>query len=103
MPPTAAETVNCISYFLVKPQYREQCIAALLKLVPQTRMESACLQYEFFQDSQDPNLLVLVEKFINKKGFAEHEAEPYIQKFITNEMNLYCEKVWWHEGHEIIN
>ena len=44
----------------------------------------------------------MVEKFASQRAFDEHENQPYIQKFITEEMNLYCEKVWWHEGREII-
>lgn len=96
-----SDEVVCLSYFYAKPECRDQLITELLKIIPSTRAEPGCLQYELVLDKENPNFLFLVEKYVNQQSFDEHERQPYIKNFLENFMNKYCEKISWNEGREI--
>lgn len=96
-----SEEIVCLSYFEVKPEYRDTLINALLNLISPTRDEPGCLQYDLILDNENPNFLIIIEKFINKNALDHHEKQPYIVKFVENMMNKYCNKVTWHVGREI--
>lgn len=97
------ETVTCLSYFNANPEYRDELIISLLLLIPPTRAEPGCLQYELIEDNTKPNFFIMVEKFINHKALEEHENKAYIVDFVKNKMNSLCEKVTWHVGCEIVD
>ncbi|QLH43294.1 MAG: antibiotic biosynthesis monooxygenase [Coxiellaceae bacterium] len=60
--------VYCLSYFYSKPDHREKLINSLLALIAPTRAEKGCLQYDLLIDKDDPNLLIMLEKFSNLKA-----------------------------------
>lgn len=101
MPNILSNATWCLSYFEAKEQYRKALIEALLKLIEPTRAEAGCLQYELVIDNENPNFLIMVEKFISQTALDEHEKQPYIKYFVENEMDKYCHKVTWNVGKEI--
>lgn len=88
--------IFCFSYFWAKHEYREQLIIALTKLIKPTRAEIGCLQYTLLLDTENPNLLIMLEEFTDQAAFDAHEDQPYIKFFVEHEMNDYCERVSWH-------
>ena len=96
-------TILCLSYFQAKPEHRNEFIQELLNLVEPTRSEPGCIHYELFLDNDDPNFLIMSEKFINQKALDEHEQKPYITRFVEGPMITYCEKVTWNVAREIKN
>jgi len=95
------EEIYCLSYFYAKPPHRGELIATLLKLVEPTRAEAGCLQYDLLLDNENPNFLILVEKFIDRKALADHQELPHIKHFIDKQMDQFCEKVIWNVAREI--
>ncbi len=93
--------VYCLSYFHAKPEYRTALIDALLKLIEPTRAEQHCLQYELLLDNDNPNFLIMLEKFTTQQALDEHEQQPYIKHFVDHEMEQYCEKITWNVAREI--
>lgn len=93
--------VTCLSYFRVKSEYREKLIKALFDLIEPTRAEPGCLQYDFLLDGEDPNFLIMAEKFVNQAALDEHEQQPYIKNFVENFMSQYCVEVTWNTCKEI--
>lgn len=88
--------IYCLSYFLAKPHARKELIKALLFLREPTYKEPGCIEYELFQDEENPDLLIVSEKFVSHKALDEHESEPYIVDFIEGPMKEYAAKVTWH-------
>lgn len=95
------EDTYCIEYFHAKAGCREKMIAALLKLVPCTKAETGCLQYDLIQDSKNPDLIILIVKFANRDQMKLHENQQYIRDFAEGEMQQYCEQFSWNEGKGI--
>jgi quinol monooxygenase YgiN len=98
---TLDDAAYCLEYFYAKSGYREELIAALLKLVLLTRAESGCLQYDLLLDKESPDLIIMVVKFVDQKSLKEHERQPYVKDFAEKEMSLYCEKLVWNYAREI--
>lgn len=92
----------CIEYFYAKPGYRNELVDGLLDLIPQTKAEEGCLQYDLLQDDTDPNLVILLVKFSNQETMKSHENNEFIQKFAEGIMKQYCEKFTWNDAKEII-
>lgn len=95
------EAVYCLSYFHAKKEYRQELINSLTELIPHTRAEKGCLQYELLIDFENLNFIIMLEKFINQKALNEHEKQPYINHFVEKEMLLYCEKVTWNVAKKL--
>jgi quinol monooxygenase YgiN len=93
----------CIEYFYAKQGYRESLFNALLKLVEPSRAEAGCQQYDVLIDSKNPNLIILIVKFIDQKTMLNHEKKPYVQDFCNNAMTKYCEKFLWHYATEALS
>ena len=83
----------CIEYFYVKPGYRDKLIEALLTLVESTLVEVGCLQYDLLLDNKNPDLIIMLVKFTNKKTMADHEQSKHVQHFSEHAMKQYCEKL----------
>ena len=88
----------CVEYFYAKPGCREQLIESLLKLVPLSKAEIGCLQYDLMQDNKNPDLIILLVKFENIQMLRQHENQNFIKEFSENEMKKYCEKLIWNDA-----
>lgn len=95
------ECVVCLSYFQVKPQYKKALIDELFKLIEPTRGEPGCLLYELLIDNEDPNFLIMSEKFVSEEALAFHEKQSYVAAFVEGPMVEMCEKVSWNVAREI--
>ena len=92
------ESAYCVEYFYAKAGYREKLLASLLDLTEPTLAEEGCLQYDLLQDSNNPNLIILLVKVSNKQTMLMHEQQPLIKKFAENELTQYCEKFVWNDA-----
>lgn len=55
--------------------------------INQSKQETACLQYDLHQSTENPNIFIFHEIWENEKGFSLHNEQPYIKAFgkIANE------------------
>lgn len=95
--------IYCLSYFLAKQEHRDSLIESLNKLIEPTRAEKGCLQYELLLDIENPNFIIMLEKFASQQALNDHEQKAYIKYFVENEMWQYCENVTWNVAREIRN
>ncbi len=97
-----SNTVSCVEYFYAKPGYQKEMINALIQLVKPTRSEPGCLQYDLLLDKENPNLVIMLVKYITQDAMDAHEKQPYILNFVENHLPHYCEKVIWNDAKEIM-
>lgn len=64
-----------------KAAHRDEIRETLRAMVTESRRESACLQYDLYQDDADPNVFVFQEIWESREGLEVHNAQPYIQAF----------------------
>lgn len=64
-----------------KAAYRDEVRGTLLNMVTESRKEAACLQYDLYQDDNDPNVFVFQEIWESREGLDAHNGQPYIRAF----------------------
>ncbi|AJW62984.1 Putative monooxygenase YcnE [Elizabethkingia miricola] len=66
-----------------KKNSREELIVILKDLVEKSLVEKACIRYELQQGSEDQNLFVFHEIWINNKGLELHHSQKHFKDFIS--------------------
>jgi quinol monooxygenase YgiN len=67
-----------------KTAHREEIRATLLNMVAESRKEPACLQYDLYQDDNDPDVFVFQEIWESREGLDTHNEQPYIRAFVAS-------------------
>ncbi|QBF83544.1 antibiotic biosynthesis monooxygenase [Shewanella maritima] len=76
----------CVAQFTAKAGKRDELVAALAALIPDTRRESGCIRYELNVSLDDDNKVAFVEKFVDREAFDKHCAKDAIQDYFHNVM-----------------
>ena len=56
--------------------------AELEKLIPITRAESGCLQYDLHQDNEDPAHFLFFENWASRELWQAHMAAPHLAAYL---------------------
>lgn len=65
---------QCISIVTAKPECAETIIKAASHLVNLSRAESGLIYYNLLRSTDDPNILILIEKWESREAFLGHVA-----------------------------
>jgi quinol monooxygenase YgiN len=65
----------------VKPEGREQALAAAVRMMEATRAEPGCRAYRFSTDLVEPTLVHLFEEWESAEALAQHFASPHMAEF----------------------
>jgi quinol monooxygenase YgiN len=74
-----------------KPGKEKDLEAALLELVPHTRQEAACINYDLHRHLDNPGKFVFYENWVNKAALEQHLTTPHITDFLTKAGDLLAE------------
>jgi quinol monooxygenase YgiN len=65
----------------VKPEMREKAIAAASRMTAETHKEAGCIQYHFYTDIDDPNVLHVFEEWESDEALNAHLKTPHMAEF----------------------
>lgn len=68
--------IVCVTVF-VKPEHREEFIAATKKNAESARMESGNLRFDFLESVDDPNRFFLYEVYRSEDDFKLHQQSNH--------------------------
>jgi (4S)-4-hydroxy-5-phosphonooxypentane-2,3-dione isomerase len=57
----------------------------LTQMVPLSRAEPGCLQYDAHRDADDPNRFFLFERYVDEAALEAHGASPHFQQLVFEE------------------
>ena len=57
----------------------------LRKLMPLSRAEPGCLQYDAHRDPDDPNTFFLFERYADREAFDAHAASAHFQELVLGQ------------------
>ncbi len=61
-------------------------VAGLLReLMPLSRAESGCLQYDAHRDLDDPNTFFLFERYVDQEAFEAHGASSHFRELVLEQ------------------
>ncbi|WP_372803640.1 putative quinol monooxygenase [Paracoccus seriniphilus] len=66
-----------------KPDQIELVKAELLKLVPITRAETGCINYDLHQDNEDPAHFTFYENWESREVWQEHMNAPHLAAYMA--------------------
>lgn len=79
----AKKKVTVVARCRAKPGKEAEVRKELLALVPPTRSEAGCLNYDLHVSADDPSQLLLYENWTSKGDLDRHLAMPYLERFKT--------------------
>lgn len=83
--------VTVIATLKAKPGQESALRAELLGLIPTTRQEEGCLNYDLHQSSTDPAVFVFHENWTSKAALDAHLARPHLTAFMGKAEMLLAE------------
>lgn len=80
----------------IKPEMREEAIAAALEMAAETQKEEGCIEYQFYADISDPNRFLVFERWASGEALAAHFGTAHmaafrqkIPSFVAGPSNIY--------------
>ena len=89
-------TLTITGNVLVHPEKIDVVKAELEKLVPITRAEEGCIQYDLHQDNENPAYFMFYENWESRELWQEHMNAPHLKAYIKSTEGM-VEKFWLHE------
>ncbi|MEL6402328.1 MAG: putative quinol monooxygenase [Cyanobacteria bacterium J06607_6] len=81
---------------LANPDQIDLVKAELEKLIPITRAEAGCLQYDLHQDNENPAYFLFYENWESRELWQTHMNAPHMAAYMTATEGA-VEKFWLHE------
>lgn len=72
-------TIRVVARVIALPDRIEQLKTVLSQLVTPTRAETGCLQYDLFQNQQDPTDFTFIEEWETETALSNHLQSEHIQ------------------------
>jgi quinol monooxygenase YgiN len=85
------------------PGKTEELKQALCAIVPLSRNEEGCLEYELFEPAQGSGEFLVLMRWESSKALAQHEASKHIGEFIQKyDQVLYSEVTQYTEWKPVV-
>lgn len=81
---------------LVKEGHVDFVRAELEKLIPTTRAEAGCIQYDLHQDNENPAYFMFYENWESRELWQTHMNAPHLTAYVEATEGA-VEKFWIHE------
>ena len=81
-------TVHVLARFTALPGKEQPLKAALTALVPPTRRELGCYQYDLLVDGSDPRQFCVVERWDDEAAFDQHLQTAHLKKALDQIQDL---------------
>lgn len=75
--------LTIVANIMAKPDKIDLVKAELEKLVPITRSEKGCLQYDLHQDNENPGHFMFYENWESRDLWQTHMNAPHLQNYMT--------------------
>ena len=75
--------LTIVAHITAKSDTIELVKAELRKLIPVTRAETGCLQYDLHQDNENPAHFMFYENWESRESWQMHMNAQHLQDFIT--------------------
>jgi len=82
-----------VATVVAKKEFVEIVKSELLKLVPPTRKEAGCIEYNLHQDNEDPAVFVFYETWDGLASLENHMNSEHFKNYVNAVGDLIEEKV----------
>jgi quinol monooxygenase YgiN len=83
------EQLSIVAHLTARPGKVEDAKSFLLSLVPKTRAEPGCVDYDMHQDNVDPAKFTFYENWKDRGEWDKHMAMPHLVEFLRRKEELF--------------
>jgi len=76
--------LTIVAKITAKPDHGADIEQGLKTLIPPTRSEHGCLQYDLHKSREDPTVFMLVEHWKDKESFEAHMSSEHLNQFLKS-------------------
>jgi quinol monooxygenase YgiN len=84
--------IAVIAKIPVKEEKREEAIEAFKQLIAEVAKEEGTLSYSLNVSKNEPNTLVVMERYKDKEALGAHSATPHFKAFFAKGAELFAGK-----------
>ena len=88
MAPEERENVTVMALFRAIEGKEKDLERELAALVPLTRREHGCINYDLHRSIEDPGVYIFHENWSSKKALDEHLEKPYLKELLKKSKEL---------------
>ncbi len=74
--------LTIVATILAKEEKREFVKTELLKLIPITKAEKGCINYDLHQDNENPNLFLFHENWESRELWQIHMENDHLKEYL---------------------
>ena len=74
--------LTIVAHIIAKPESVDLVKAELQKLIPITRSEDGCLQYDLHQDNENPAHFLFYENWTSRELWRTHMDAPHLAAYL---------------------
>ncbi|MDC7996537.1 putative quinol monooxygenase [Gilvibacter sediminis] len=74
--------LTIVAQIIAKPEKRELVKSELQKLIPITRKEQGCINYDLHQDLGDPNMFLFYENWESRELWQNHMNNSHLGAYL---------------------
>ena len=90
------EKVTVIAVFRAIEGKEKDLEKELLAVIPLTRREHSCINYDLHRSIEDPGVYIFHENWTSKKALDEHLEMPYLKELLKNSKELLVKPIELH-------
>lgn len=83
-----AATVHVIARFVAKAGHEDELKGVLMALIPPSRREIGCYQYDLLRNPADPRDFCFVERWEDNKALEQHSATAHVKAALAQVQTL---------------
>ena len=76
--------VTVVARIKAKPEASTKIHEELLKLIEPTRSEDGCINYDLYQDNEDPSLFFFLENWESRELLDKHLESEHIKAYLKS-------------------
>jgi quinol monooxygenase YgiN len=90
MPQVSDKELMMSNTLMIQPEYREEFLMELRKILPQARRLAACISLEVGEVADRPGMFVLSERWRNGNEYLEILQLPFYQRYLERSEPFYA-------------
>jgi quinol monooxygenase YgiN len=76
--------LQVIARYTLAPGNEDEVLALLPQLAAATREEPGNLGFEIYRGTEDPNAVILLERYASREAFAAHRESAHFKELVLN-------------------
>jgi quinol monooxygenase YgiN len=94
--------LTIVARYRTRPGESDRVAAILEKHVAATRAEPGCVQFDAIRSRENPDEIVLYEKYVDEAAFEAHRKSPHFATYIEGQVIALLTERTWQRYEEIL-